>query len=474
MALLLERVTPFLFEKNPGKWYTPAMKNLIKKFIPKFILGWYHRSLALLAAARYGHPSEKMVVIGVTGTNGKSTTVNLIGRILEEVGFRVGWTTTANFKIAEREWLNDKKMTMLGRFALQKMLKEMVRAKCDYAIIETSSEGIKQFRHLGINYDVAVFTNLTPEHIESHGGFENYRAAKMELFRHTAKCKHKRIIKGDGFSVSPRKVSVVNVDDEHHPYFLQFQTEEAWGFGIAGRGDANLSRILRAENVRLESDGSHFAIEGEEFHLKLLGEFNVYNALAAATVAATQGMKFATAARALEKVAGMPGRVEFVDEGQSFLALVDYAPEPASLENLYKLLNDTGLRAKVKRVTHILGSTGGGRDVARRSILGSIAAKNADVVIVTNEDPYDDNPMTIIENVAEGAEKEGKMKNKNLFLILDREVAIEKAVAEAREGDLVLLTGKGCEQAMVVRGGKKIPWDDRERLRQAIRKRLNA
>src|SRR5688572_27133784 len=158
------------------------LKRLAKKLLPAKAVGAYHRAFALTAAARYGRPSERMIVIGVTGTNGKSTTSNMIARVLEGAGFRVGLATTCNFRIAGKEWLNDTKMTMLGRFRLQKLLADMVKAGCEYAVVETSSEGIAQHRHVGINYDVAVFTNLTPEHIESHGGFENYKAAKLKLF----------------------------------------------------------------------------------------------------------------------------------------------------------------------------------------------------------------------------------------------------------------------------------------------------
>ena len=158
------------------------MKKLLKKILPLFVLDMYHRILAVFGAFVYGFPSKKMVVIGVTGTNGKTTVSYFIAKMLENVGFKSGLTSTAMFKVADREWLNDKKMTMLGRFQSQRLLRDMVRADCKYAVIETSSEGIKQHRHRGINYDVAVFTNLTPEHLESHGGFENYKRAKGELF----------------------------------------------------------------------------------------------------------------------------------------------------------------------------------------------------------------------------------------------------------------------------------------------------
>lgn len=183
------------------------MKNLLKKIIPKSCLFFYHKLLAILAAYAYNFPSRKMVVIGVTGTNGKTTVCNMIAKILEEAGYKVGLTTTANFKIGEKEWINATKQTMQGRFKLQKLLHRMAEAGCKYAIIETSSEGIAQSRHWGISYDVAVFTNLTPEHIESHGSFEKYKEAKGKLFK-SLKQKNARTEKKEN-----KKVSIVNLDD---------------------------------------------------------------------------------------------------------------------------------------------------------------------------------------------------------------------------------------------------------------------
>ena len=203
----------------------------IKKIIPpgvfNFLSPFYHQTLAYLAAFFYGWPAEKMIVIGVTGTNGKSTTVNLIAAILEKAGFKVGATSTVNFKIGGKIWLNDTKMTMPGRFQLQKMLSQMVKTGCRYGVIETSSQGLAQFRHLGINYDLAVFTNLTPEHLEAHGGFENYKAAKGELFSRLSNSRQKKI---NGEKIE--KIIVANLDDEYAPYFLNFPAERKIGYTL--------------------------------------------------------------------------------------------------------------------------------------------------------------------------------------------------------------------------------------------------
>jgi UDP-N-acetylmuramoyl-L-alanyl-D-glutamate--2,6-diaminopimelate ligase len=433
-------------------------KETVKKFIPGFLLRWYHKTLALMANVFYGFPSNKMVVIGVTGTNGKSTTVHLIAKMFEGAGFKVGATSTVGFKIAGEECLNKKKMTMLGRFALQKLLRKMVAAGCRYAVIETSSQGVEQFRHLGVNYDIAVFTNLTPEHIEAHGGFENYKKAKGKFFAHLT-VKPKKMI--DGKTVS--KVSVVNLDDEHAKYFAEFPADEKIDYGIKNQTD------VRAENIELSSNGSRFRVNGAEFKINLPGEFNVYNALAATAVGVSQGLSLEIISKSLAEVSGVPGRMEFINEGQNFKILVDYAPEPASMEKLYETVRGSGFMSSGGKIIHVLGSAGGGRDKSRRPILGGIAAENADYVIITNEDPYDENPEEIINQVAAGAT--GKEDGVNLFKILDRGEAIAKALGLAHENDLVIITGKGSEQAICVANNKKIPWDDREKVREILRKK---
>ena len=428
------------------------MKALLKKILPKFILGWYHQCLALLAVAVYLNPSGKVVVIGVPGTNGKSTVVNLIGQILEAAGYRVGWTATANFKISGAPWLNDQKMTMLGRFKTQKFLRAMVKAGCGYAVIETSSEGIKQHRHLGLNYDIAVFTNLTPEHLESHGGFENYQQAKGELFRHLTQRRKKTL---NGRMVD--KTIIVNADDQNAPYFLNFPADKKITYAINRPAD------YRATDIELRSNGAIFTVNGSAFKSNLYGHVNIYNELAALAVAKSQQVNDDQIRLALMQFKSMPGRFEFIEEASAlgFKVMVDYAPEPESMKQLYETLKIFDFN----KIIHVLGSCGGGRDKARQPILGNLAATRAQNVIVTNEDPYDDNPMTIIDNVAQGAIEAGKVLNENLFKILNRHDAIAYALSLARAGDLVLITGKGCEQFICVAHGKKIPWDDREAVR---------
>src|SRR3989338_5529599 len=201
-------------------------KTLIRRCVPESMIRVYHYILARVAAVVYHNPSQKLIVIGVTGTNGKSSTAQFIGSLLEQMGQLVGWTATVGFKIGENEWMNNKKMTMLGRFQTQRLLREMVSAGCRYAIVETSSQGISQSRHIGIAYDVGVFTNLTPEHIEAHGGFEAYKKAKGKLFARMAQLPVKVL---NGHEI--KKATVVNAMDAYAEYFASFGAGEVWGFG---------------------------------------------------------------------------------------------------------------------------------------------------------------------------------------------------------------------------------------------------
>lgn len=432
------------------------LKSLIRKVVNEDTINKYHKFLALFSAFVYGNPSDKMIVIGVTGTNGKSTTVNLIAKALEFGGYKVGLTSTVNFKVADKEWLNNKKMTMLGRFQLQKLLKQMVQAGCRYAVVETSSQGIVQSRHLGINYDYVVFTNLTPEHIEAHGGFENYKQAKGELFKHLMSCPKKKVA---GKKVV--KTIVANMDDEHAAYFLSFPADKKLTYS-----ESDHSAHIFANNIQVTNIGTSFNIGQTKISLKLLGAFNVYNSLAAITVALEEGIELQKIKRGLESVPVVPGRMELINEGQDFTVLVDYCPEPYSMKKMY----ETVALMKKNKIIHVFGSCGGGRDVARRPVLGKLVGEKADIAIVTNEDPYNDDPEMIIDQVVLGAVEAGKVINETLYKIIDRQEAIKKAVNLAETGDMLLITGKGSEQAMAVAGGKYIPWDDRKIIRAILKK----
>jgi UDP-N-acetylmuramoyl-L-alanyl-D-glutamate--2,6-diaminopimelate ligase len=425
--------------------------QLIRSLLPPGVMDAYHRLLSWAAAVRYGHPSKQLVVIGITGTSGKTTTAYLVSKLLEVGGAKTGMMSTAFFKIDDRVWENRTKMTMLGRFQTQKMLRDMVNAGCRYAVVETTSQGIVQHRHEHVAYDVVMLTNLWPEHVEAHGSFAAYKKAKQQLFFDVARLPRKQL---EG-AVVPR-VEILNVENEHAKDFVVEGFDRVVWFGHGGD--------LAAEGVELSVEGSRWSVRGIPVDLHLPGTVNIDNALAAVAVIDALGLSVLDATHALSSISGLPGRYERIDMGQPFTVIVDYAFEPGAVAKLYELVS----MIPHHRIIHVLGSTGGGRDVARRPVLGGMAGKNADVVIVTNEDPYDDDPLEIIDQVAEGALRAGRQDGVDLFRIEDRGDAIRQAILMAQPDDIVLVTGKGSEPVMAVAGGRKVPWSDVNQVKAAI------
>ncbi len=460
------------------------MKTFIKELIPEFVISFYHLTLAVLACFWYRFPSRKLKVIGVTGTDGKSSVVELTAQVLGYRGTdterkskfqipdsrfqnKVGSVSSVWFRIGDKAWPNKLKMTMPGRFKLQELLRKMVKAGCRYAVLEVSSEGIKQYRHWGINFDLAVFTNLTPEHIESHGSFEKYREAKGKLFKQA-------------------KVHVINLDDENAEYFLKFKAEEKWGYRINPKSEIRnpkqipnskfqIPNIVEATDVELDSRGIKFRVKDTQFNLSLLARFNIYNVLAVICLGLSFGIELETMKIALEKAKGIPGRMELINQGQAFTIIVDYAHTPAALEKVYQTMKSLKFKVQGSRLICVLGAAGGGRDKWKRPALGKIAAKYCQYIILTAEDPYDEKPMKIINDIAEGIKKfqipDSRFQIPKYEKIPDRREAIKKALELARSNDTVVITGKGCEPWMMV-GNKKIPWDDREVVRETL-KQLN-
>lgn len=434
----------------------------LKKVIPKKVKNFRHLFFAWWGAVKFRHPSEEIFVIGVTGTSGKSSTIYFLRQILEFSGFRLGSLSTIDFYIAGENKLNDQKMTMLGKYKIQKYLREMVEKKCNIALVETTSEGAVQYRHKYINYDVMFLTNLYPEHIESHGSFENYKKAKLSVFEYVSTLKRKNIQtlkKGsDPFFVDEwkafiPKIAIVNNISEFKNEFLKFPFDSKVTFGPS-------------ETSYADRDGLHFVFEGKKFVAPIFGEHNIMNILSTLTFARQLNIPLETLQKAVAVLQGPEGRVEFIPEAKQkgFDVIVDYAFEPVAIQKLYdvvKLLSP-------KRVIHVFGSTGGGRDISRRFTVGEYVGNNADICIITDEDPYDDDPERIIDDVANAVEKTGKKENESYYRILNRKDAIQKAISLAQPGDLVLVTGKGSEQGMVVKG-QIIPWDDRQMVRESLR-----
>lgn len=414
---------------------------------PDWILGFvrpaYHLSLSFIGSVKYKNPSKDIFVIAVTGTKGKSSTVEIIANLLESAGHKVSSLSTIQFKLDKDIRPNLYKMTTPGRFFVQRFLRDAVNAKCDYAVIELTSEGAKQFRHKFIELNALVFTNLSPEHIESHGSFESYKAAKLEIAKQLEKSKkHPRYI-------------VANIDDEYGNEFLSIDVEEKLPYSIK---DVKL--------YSLHKDGAALIFDnnGEEITLRssLVGLFNIYNTLAAIKLVKALGIDWRSIEKGLGGIKKIAGRVEHFQTSREarkkITAVVDYAHTPDSLEKFYQAFDD------VRKVC-ILGNTGGGRDKWKRPEMASIAERHCENIILTNEDPYDENPRKIVEEMAIGITDKSK-----LSIIMNRRDAIRHAIEIAPEDSYILITGKGTDPYIMGPNGTKTPWSDAEVVKEELAK----
>lgn len=383
----------------------------------------YHFALAWLGAALYRHPSRELYVIGVTGTKGKTSTVELVSALLEAGGHTTALTSSLRFKIGDESKKNDTGMTMPGRYFLQRFLRKAADRGCEYAIVEVTSQGILQSRHRFIDFDAAVFLNLRPEHIEAHGSFENYREVKVKFFRDIARV-----------SRAPEKVFFINDDEAAKEHFIA---------AINGRGD--IRYFSREKFIRANLDYGK-----EKIGNWLSNQFNLENAAAAAAVAESQGISWDTIKKALREFKGVPGRMEVIQQ-EPFRVVIDYAHTPDSLEKAYCAVEQPS-----KKLICVLGAAGGGRDKWKRPVMGKIAGERCNKIILTNEDPFDEDPKVIMSEIESGIKGGADVKT-----ILDRKEAIRHALKVARKGDTVILTGKGNESWIRIAGGKKIPWCER-------------
>ncbi|MCL4387246.1 MAG: UDP-N-acetylmuramoyl-L-alanyl-D-glutamate--2,6-diaminopimelate ligase [Patescibacteria group bacterium] len=435
-----------------------------RKIIPKklFRLGqpFYHFCLAFIANVIYRFPGRKIKAIGITGTNGKSTTSNLAVAILEEAGYKVGLSSTTNFQIGAKKWDNEIDRTMAGRFATIKLLRQMVNAKCDYAVIEVPSHGIAQFRVWGVLFDAAVLTNITHDHLDYHKTFENYVKTKERLFKNAASSSHKKLRDRSGKKAKVKKFIILNHDDPQYGRFNKNRADLNISFSTK-----NKRASLLAKEIEIKEDGVNFKLisyRGNiDFNLKLTGLFNVYNALAATAVGLSQDIKPETIKKALEKVRRIPGRLEVV-RGRGRTVVIDYAHTPDALENIYSTVREF----TKGNLIAVFGATGD-RDKAKRPVMGEIAGRMADIVYLTDEEPGSEEPETIIEEIAPGILKAGKKEDKNYYKILDREKAIIEAIKNAETGDTIVVSGIGHQKFRLIKG-IQTPWDERGIIEKAL------
>jgi len=412
----------------------------IRKLIPDFLIRHYHLFLAFLGACFFGFPSKKIKVIGITGTNGKSSAVLMISKVLRRAGYKTACVSSIEIDINGVVDENATRMTMPGRFFIQKFLAKAVKAKCDYAIIEVTSQGIEQSRHRFIDFEIAAITNLSPEHIEAHKGFDNYRKAKGKFFSYV------------------KKTHILNFDDPYFEYFNSFEADQKFCYGFKKDYFDSFFKIVKAKNISREEGKIIFNVENQEFLLNLLGDFNVYNALIAICVGMNQGIDLKTMALALLEIDLIPGRMEKI-VSKPFEVVIDYAVTPDALENLYK--NFQG-----KDIIEVFGACGGGRDKWKRKILGEIASKYCKYIVLTDEDPYYENQEEIINQISKGIPLE---KEYSVFKIIDRKEAIKKAISLAQPGNVVIISGKGSEPSICIKG-KKISWSDKGIALELIKK----
>jgi UDP-N-acetylmuramoyl-L-alanyl-D-glutamate--2,6-diaminopimelate ligase len=392
------------------------MKALLEKlsFYNQAVLP-YHYAQSLAAGAKYGFPGKKLRVIGVTGTNGKTTTSFMIWQMLNHAGYKTGLMTTVAWGVNKLQpELNH--MTTVDAFTLNSRIADIKKQGAEFLVLEVTSHALAQFRTLGIPIEIAVFTNLTHDHLDYHKTFANYRAAKGKLFKKA-------------------KFSILNADDPATTYYKKL-TSNYTTYGIK-KGNH------RATNIKLNVSGVEYSVDDLKITTQIPGEFNIYNSLAAALVGEKLGLTSTQITEGIKSLASVEGRMNVVDEGQPFTVIVDYAHAPDALEKVF-----ASVKGHKGKIISVHGGAGR-RDPSTRPIRGEILAKNSDIVIITEDDSRDEDPEKIAEGFIQGAEKQGKKLGKDLFKELDRGKAIELAIKKAKKGDLVLILGKGHEKTIL-------------------------
>lgn len=417
----------------------------------RFLYSAYHWLWAWAGSVFFGHPSRKLFVVGVTGTKGKSTALEFLGAILEAAGKKIALSSTVYRKISGKTERNLSGNSMPGRFFLQSFLRRAADAGADYALLEVTSQGVVQHRHEFIDWDAAVFTNLAPEHIESHGSFENYRAAKVSFFKYLAR------------SRKPGKFFFVNGNDSNARYFME----------AAAVPGGNLYQYKKEKFIEdclkkgLDLSSREKRVEANEW---LASDFNLDTASAGLAFAESQKIPWLVFQKALLEFKGLLGRMEFVQK-EPFAVIIDGAHTPDSLEKAYQNARPEIIFGRpAGKMICILGSAGGGRDVWKRPAMGKIAANYCDTIILSNEDPYDEDPDEILEQIKYGIDEaeNGKAKPENVMKIIDRRKAIEKAVSLAEKNDVIIATGKGSEISIHTAKGKAVPWNEKETFKEVF------
>ncbi len=410
-----------------------------------FLYSLYHWLWALIGAFVYRRPSRNLFVVGVTGTKGKTTVLELLDVIFTEAGKKTAVLSSIKRKIGDKAEENKLPNTMPGRWRMQKFLKRAVDAGCEYAFVEVTSQGAAQHRHKFIDWDAALFLNLTPEHVEAHGSFEKYRRAKTNFFQYLGK------------SGKTKKYFFINKDDQDAVYF-----KEAAG----GVPDGEIVFFSKGDVYKMVE-----AVKKDRHPDWLKSDFNIENLAAAVSVARARGIDQKVIKQAIGVFKGLKGRMDFVAK-TPFKVVIDYAHTPASLQAVYRNLRENYKFSKNSKLICVFGSAGGGRDKWKRPELGNVAASYCDKLVLTSEDPYDENPNQIISEIKSGiSSSQATLSSGDIYEIVDRREAIKKAISLARPDDTVVMTGKGSELWFYLADGKKVPWDESEIVRELLKKK---
>lgn len=408
------------------------------------------QAVGKLAAAWHDHPSRKLVVIGVTGTDGKTTTCHLLHSILQRAdGIRPGYISTLSADFGDETAPTGLHVTTPGAPRIQSYLAKMVEARLTHCILEMTSHGLAQGRLNGVDIDLAVLTNVQHEHLDYHGSWQAYRDAKASMFHMLADSWRKP---------GQPKVSIINADDQSAAYFAAIPASRVLRYGIEKAAD------YRASHIQHEAAFRSFKICGQTLQLQLPGDFNIANALAAITAARALGVEWEAIGQGIAAVELISGRMEQLAAGQDFIAMVDFAHTPNALKSA--LTASRAMLADGGRIIAVFGSAGL-RDIQKRRLMAKISAELADLSIFTAEDPRTESLADILETMAQGCRAHGGIEGETFWRIPDRGWAIYQACRLARAGDLVIVCGKGHEQSMCF-GTTEFPWDDREALRSAL------
>lgn len=478
-----------------------ALSQERTKFAPALIKVEDSRvAMAPLSACFYDNPSERLIVIGVTGTEGKSSTVSFIWQLLRACGEKAGFISTVEYSFGDDAMPNPQHQTTPEAPIIQHHLNQMLENGCKYAVIETSSHGLsaKLNRCGNILFDCGVFMNVTLEHLEFHKNFETYRNDKANLFR--ALDKHNHIKKIAGTETSINSIGIVNLEDESAKYFIDSTKHKVYGFtteGKAGKAAAEVGanavplpeipknlRFMTAKNIASATYGLTFDVDADgenslypqnfdpvlprtnsHFSVKasLPGAFNAYNLMASIiAVSSVTGFSFEEIAQKIPQLSPIKGRMTVIDEGQDFEVIVDYAHTPSSFETIFPPLK----KRCSGRIFALFGS-GGERDLTKRPLQGQIAAKFCDIIILTDEDPRGEDSVELLKMIADGAIKEGKIMDENLFITPDRPKAIRQAFSMAKKGDIVLLLGKSHENSIIYKD-YVMPYDEISEAKKAL------